>query len=310
MDIETMQTVYLVATTGSFSAAANMIPCSQPTISRRIKLAEEELGIPIFKRHSNHQLVTVTAEGRQIVEEFSRIIHQYNGLLTKFREKPDDLFLKPVVLGLAYNTMVTSVGVDALYSDFLSLHPNTCLTIEEDTEENIYGLLNTGKIGLALFVRFLWDASKPFIQYYMDDNLRVSNFARHEILISASARSEIAGKSSITMKELSDVTFVNSDSILDSKTHFVFYEACRLAGFKTKLLVLHHPSRAARSQAVAAGLGSTYCGLPERLRAYPDTVYIPLSDAPFHAEFYLVSSKGSDDRSFELIESWLKTCFA
>lgn len=314
MDLETMQIVHMVAVTGSFSLAAEMIPCSQPTISRRIKMAEDELGVLIFNRHSNFKRAELTTEGRQIVDKFAQITKEYNELLAVIRSKEVSPDLESVTLGIAGNTKITPAGLDLLYSDFFSMYPNATFKIMTDTEENTINLLSLGKINYAVFVRYMWNDTVPFIHYHMDERLRVENLSSNDIFVATGEQERFADKDTITMKELADVPFIYSEAIRNLPTstipenHFIFFEACRLAGFTTKITTLH-PSRAVRNQAVVAGIGSTHCALPKKLRAYSGVHYMKISDAPIHAEFFLVAEKSTNEQLFNKIFAWLKSYF-
>jgi DNA-binding transcriptional LysR family regulator len=62
MDIEEIRTFVSIAKVGGFSRAAGQLHRSQPAISRRIGLLEQELGAPLFERQRGG--VTLTAAGR------------------------------------------------------------------------------------------------------------------------------------------------------------------------------------------------------------------------------------------------------
>ena len=61
MDIRTMQYYLAVVREGTISAAADALHVAQPSLSRRMKELEEELGAPLFVR-GNRQ-ITLTEEG-------------------------------------------------------------------------------------------------------------------------------------------------------------------------------------------------------------------------------------------------------
>lgn len=56
-----------VAETGSLSAAAAALGCSQPTIGRRLKALEHDLGLTLHERHANR--IVLTEAGRAIASE-------------------------------------------------------------------------------------------------------------------------------------------------------------------------------------------------------------------------------------------------
>jgi DNA-binding transcriptional LysR family regulator len=62
MDIEEIRTFVSIAKVGGFTRAAGQLHRSQPAISRRIGLLEQELGVPLLERQRGG--VTLTAAGR------------------------------------------------------------------------------------------------------------------------------------------------------------------------------------------------------------------------------------------------------
>lgn len=75
MDIRTMQYYLAVVQEGTISAAADALHVAQPSLSRRMKELEEELGAPLFVR-GNRQ-ITLTEEGmvlRRRAEEMVRLM--------------------------------------------------------------------------------------------------------------------------------------------------------------------------------------------------------------------------------------------
>ena len=316
MDIETMKTVYTVSVTGSVSAAAEMIPCSQSSVSRRVKQAEDELGVDIFERHSNHEAITLTADGSHIIESFVRIMKEYDKLMGTYgKRSAGPLVEGSLSLGIAGNTMITSIGMDSIYSDFIKLYPNVDFDFVRKTEDDVLVMLNLGKLDYGVFVRYIWNGTTPFIQYECNEDLYIENFARHDLMISAAENTQLARRGRLKMKDLADLSFLQSNDFnqLPSRrvpiNHIVFFEACRMFGFTARRKELEHQSRAWREQSVAAGLGVTHGALPPRMCTYSGISYLPIEDAPIHAEYFLACKKGRDGREFELVKQWLASYF-
>jgi len=58
MDIQNLRAFLLVAETGSFSHAAEQLHLTQPAVSKRIALLEEQLGVSLFDRIGRHTSLT------------------------------------------------------------------------------------------------------------------------------------------------------------------------------------------------------------------------------------------------------------
>ena len=61
MDIKQLKAFRAVATTGSFSTAAQMVELSQPSISRLVGQLENELGVELLDRY--HRPLRLTEAG-------------------------------------------------------------------------------------------------------------------------------------------------------------------------------------------------------------------------------------------------------
>ncbi|WKY45102.1 LysR family transcriptional regulator [Eubacteriaceae bacterium ES2] len=76
MTFQQMEIFLIVASYGSFTAAAKEVYTTQPTISRQIKLFEDELGFDLFLR--NEKPLMLTEAGKMMYDQFSEIVHSIN----------------------------------------------------------------------------------------------------------------------------------------------------------------------------------------------------------------------------------------
>ena len=147
MNFKRIETFYWVAKLGSFRKVAEQQCTTQPAISSRIALLEEELGVQLFERDGNSKVV-LTLKGRQLVryaeklinlsQDFSLIANQdstYSGLLR---------------LGVSETIAHTWL------SDFLSdLHyqlPNLTVELSVDVSVNLSKQLEENTIDLAFLL--------------------------------------------------------------------------------------------------------------------------------------------------------------
>lgn len=89
-DWEKAKVFYFVAKCGSFAAAARFLNSSQPSLSRQISSLEQQVGFPLFSRHSGG--VCLTRKGKELFhivenayDEFKNFTHQ-NGYERKSTE--------------------------------------------------------------------------------------------------------------------------------------------------------------------------------------------------------------------------------
>ena len=69
-----------VAEYKSFSKAAEEIPCSQSSVSRQVKLLENELNTTLLLRRSSSSRVELTAAGKDILPGCEQILAEYEDI--------------------------------------------------------------------------------------------------------------------------------------------------------------------------------------------------------------------------------------
>ncbi len=72
MDAEALSTFLAIHRQGGFSSAARLLRRTQPAVSRRIKLLEDELGVPLFERLSGGPVLSQA--GRVLVPYAERVL--------------------------------------------------------------------------------------------------------------------------------------------------------------------------------------------------------------------------------------------
>ena len=82
MTLMQLKYISMVAKCGSFSKAAQNLYVSQPGISKMVYALEEELGITIFVRGSSG--ITLTAEGRELVDMGNRLLNDADRISSHF----------------------------------------------------------------------------------------------------------------------------------------------------------------------------------------------------------------------------------
>ena len=76
MDTRGLRYFQAVAEFGSYSRGAEFLRISQPAVSRQIRALEQELGRPLFIRHSHG--VNLTDAGRMLLERGQAILRQFD----------------------------------------------------------------------------------------------------------------------------------------------------------------------------------------------------------------------------------------
>jgi len=126
MDIKQLEYFLAVANARSFSRASELIPISQPALSRQIRLLEEELGGALFERHRHG--VTVTETGAALAESAKNIVQQIRSVT----ERAKSLATEPNgALAFAIPPSLRRLLTTKLTAQFHTQYPNVLLSIFE-----------------------------------------------------------------------------------------------------------------------------------------------------------------------------------
>lgn len=145
MDSEALNTFLIVHRRGGISAAAKALHRSQPAISRRIALLEEELAVPLFERIA----------GRTVLSEAGRVLVPYaeravaaaldaeNAVRALTRSNSGTVALAVV------GTLAGS-GLAAIMKRFVREHSNVALTLRTATSAEVSDLIRRGEATIGL----------------------------------------------------------------------------------------------------------------------------------------------------------------
>jgi DNA-binding transcriptional LysR family regulator len=156
MDSESLLTFVTIHQASSFSAAADMLGRSQPAISRRIALLEEQLGVPVFERVGGG--VTLSEAGRTLLPHAERV-------LAALRDASSAI--DALRTGTAGRMAIAAVGTLAgtnltpILKRFTAGHPAIDLAIRTASSAEVSDLVRRGEVTLGL--RYLLDPSPDLI---------------------------------------------------------------------------------------------------------------------------------------------------
>jgi DNA-binding transcriptional LysR family regulator len=156
MDTQNLKAFVLVAETGSFSNAAARLHLTQPAVSKRIALLEQQLETELFDRIGRN--VSLTEAGRALLPHARTISNQLADAEQSVRD------LSGRVSGKLLLATSHHIGLHRLPS-VLSLFSKTCPSVNIDIEfmdsEQAYELVMQGKVELAVVT--LAPTSEPSI---------------------------------------------------------------------------------------------------------------------------------------------------
>lgn len=144
MDTRGLRYFQAVAEFGSYSRGAEFLRISQPAVSRQIRALEQELGRPLFIRHSHG--VNLTDAGRMLLERGQAILRQFD-------QARDDIsrgLAGPSgTVTLAVPPAAGNFLIPALTRRFSAEYPNVFLKVVAGFSGYIHEWLVRGQVDLA-----------------------------------------------------------------------------------------------------------------------------------------------------------------
>jgi DNA-binding transcriptional LysR family regulator len=145
MDSDALNTFLVVHRRGGISSAAKQLHRSQPAISRRIALLEQELGVPLFERVAGR--ARLSDAGRVMVPYAERAVaaaqDAENAVRALLRQNSGPVSLA-VVGTLAGGRLST------ILKRFAAVHPDVKLTLRTATSAEVSDLIRQGEATIGL----------------------------------------------------------------------------------------------------------------------------------------------------------------
>ena len=145
----------------SFSAAAEELNISQPTVSLHIKQLEEELDTPLFIRSTRE--LKITEEGTILYREAKDLLQQRSTLI--------DRFINPnrKILRIGPSTIPTGYILPFVLSRFRKTHPNILIQVEEQNSYETIKRISARKVDAGIVGMKTDDENCEFKPIYQDE---------------------------------------------------------------------------------------------------------------------------------------------
>ena len=256
-----------------FSAAAEAVFATQPTISKAIRQLEDELGEVLLQRSRNG--VRLTPAGQIVYRRALALLGEREDMLRELEELRD-LQRGELHLGLA------SLGSDILFAPvfarFRQLHPQIELRVLERGSEALEESLRAGEIELAASL------------LPVADDLDWQPVRTEPLVALLPRQHPLASSASLQLQDLAEVPFVLFEKGFLLNRHII--QACQVRGFS--------PREVTRSgqpdfivALVAAGLGVAL--LPRMIanaRPRADVMIVPLDEPELDWKMVLAWRRG------------------
>jgi DNA-binding transcriptional LysR family regulator len=145
MDTQHLRAFALVAETGSFSIAAERLHLTQPAVSKRVALLEQQLGATLFDRIGRH--VSLTEAGAALLPHARSIARELQAAAQSVRDLAGDVAGS---LRLATSHHIGLHRLPPVLSHFSHQFPEVKIDIDFLDSEQAYELISQGQIELAV----------------------------------------------------------------------------------------------------------------------------------------------------------------
>ena len=161
--LEKMEYVYAVYKEKSFSRAAKKMFISQPALSKMVRKAEQQIGVPIFDRGTIP--ITLTPEGKKYIEAVEAIYQIESNIMRYFEDLKE---LKTGTLFLAGSSYFCSFIFPNMIRYFNRVYPGIQCDLTEGNIEELKEGLVQGKFDLVLETGLKEDEKVRNIFYQME----------------------------------------------------------------------------------------------------------------------------------------------
>jgi DNA-binding transcriptional LysR family regulator len=236
LTLHQLRTFRAVAEQLSFSAAAQELSISQPSVSYQVKELETVLGLPLIDRLGKRVRLT---EAGQVLYEYARrtlaLLDEVALVMEQMRG------IERGTLRVGASTTVGIYVVPLALGGYKKLHPNLAMSLEIGTRAALLDRLKQCALDLAVL-------SPPVA----DPDLVNAPFMEDELVMVVPAGHPLAGRRGLTLRDFAGESFLVREP--ESGTRLAVELAARQAGVELKV-GMELGSNGAIKHAVEAGLG-------------------------------------------------------
>lgn len=218
MRLEYLQYLKAVADSNSISLASNRLFISQQALSKAIQMFEKELGAQLLVR--GHQGVTLTEEGRYVLEKAEQVLQLMQDMEQHFSQQETQKLTGSLRV-MATPFLLDHILPEAI-GNFYKKYPNIQLNLVQGNEKEILTALRERSIDLGIFFRcyldntVLTDIEKPLI---------FEPFSKHYFQAILSVDSPLAKLNSVSMQQLVQYPiFLTASDTLDDYTLYKLFQ--------------------------------------------------------------------------------------
>lgn len=150
MNLAEIETFLMIVQTKNITKTAENLFLSQPTVSHRLKLLEEELDVKLITRRKGHKQIELTSQGEEFIPIAERWISVWQEM-QQLKDKQDKLYLK-----VACTDTLNSAILFDLYRNILEEDEQIMnLQIKTHYSQEVYNLLENHDIDMGFVYHHL-----------------------------------------------------------------------------------------------------------------------------------------------------------
>jgi DNA-binding transcriptional LysR family regulator len=229
MDPRRVLTFRAVAHERSFSRAARSLSLSQPSVSNQVAALEREVGVRLFERRPGG--LRLTPEGEILLEHADAIADRFSLAATQLSGAAER---RRTRLRLGALPSALAGFVPAAIARVRDQHPDTQVTFDEGTSEELAARLAAGELDLAIaYQDTTWPRTEP-------PGVKRHHLLHEEFMVALAPDHPLAAHGEVDLADLRD------DDWTAALTDGVIVRACRAAGFEPRLVSITHDQLAIR----------------------------------------------------------------
>ena len=278
MNLIKLQTFITLSNCLSFTEAAELLYCSQPSVSMQIQSLERDLGFPLFNRIGKKLYLTTQGEHfKPYAEQIINLVHTSKEHIKQLDN------LSHGTLSFGASSFVGVYLLPSILSEFNQNFPGIKINMQITSSSQLKHMLESNKVEiLVLSDRILIDESRfEFKTFYQD-----------ELVLIVNSRHRLARKSTCTLEDLVDETFILKPN--KSATRSFLEEEFKSYGFSSPNY-MEISSLEAIKQGVIHGLGVSIVSslaIQQEL-ANGSLIEVPIQDVNFRRGIRYAFHKGS-----------------
>ncbi len=219
MELHQLRYFIAVAEERHFTRAARSLGVAQPSVSKQIRLLEEELGTTLFHRTRGN--VTLSTAGEAFLPWARQVVTDLASAVDEAREIGG---LRRGRLSVGATPSITTAILPQALRRFHATYPGIELKLQEAGSRDLIREVNEGNLDLALVIL-------PVTQR----SLETVPLLREELVVAVAAGHPLAERKRIALAELRDTPLVMFREGYDLRSTTL--AACTAAGFEPRFAV-------------------------------------------------------------------------